>query len=41
MIFKEQIDWQTKIVSFEAKVIFEELKTFPSVLIDDIKILAY
>lgn len=40
--FKEQIDWQTKkIASFEAKVIFEELKTFPSVLIDDIKILAW
>ena len=40
--FKEQIDWQAKkIVSFEAKVIFEELKMFPPVLIDDIKILAW
>ena len=40
--FKEQIDWQAKkIASFEAKVIFEELKMFPSILIDDIKILAW
>lgn len=40
--FSEKIDWQTKkIISFEAKIIFEELKELPPVLIEDIKILAW
>jgi len=40
--FRKQIDWMTKeIISFEAKIIFEELKVFSSVLIEDIKILAW
>ncbi|MDD5760488.1 MAG: DNA polymerase I [Candidatus Pacebacteria bacterium] len=40
--FSEKIDWQAKkIISFEAKIIFEEIEEFPPVLIEDIKILAW
>jgi DNA polymerase-1 len=40
--FKEQLDWSQKnLISYDAKVILEEIEEFPSCLFEDIKILVW